>query len=165
MNALKLMLVFVLVLIAGCDTSEVADDGEASITDFYIIGSNDNNQDTTPIIDPYDNSGRFLVFIGTIKPSIGYKLSLYLSSSTSVKDSVSIFYIECDDDDSTCYDSEYLALSCTYLPDLTGQCSGGSPYDLNGQINTIPYSGYIIAKLCHRVENTCAVSTQQLVFL
>lgn len=165
MMTVKLMLVFSLILFSGCNTNEVTDDGKAVITDFYIVGSNNNDRDTTPIVDPYDDSGRFLVFIGTIKPSLGYTLSLAVSSTISGNNSVSMFDIECDDDDPTCYDSEYLALSCTYLPDLTGQCSRGESYDLNDHINTIPYSGFLIAKLCHRVEKTCTTSIQRVVLL
>ena len=165
MNKKNLLLVLLLALLSGCNTSDVTDDGEASITDFYIIGSNNNDRRTTPIIDPYDDKGRFLVFIETIKPRLGYKLSLSLSPNTSTNDAVSIFYIECDDDNPACYDNEYLALSCTYQPDFLGQCSMGEPYDLNGLIKAIPYSGYLIAKLCHRVENTCTTYSQRIVLL
>lgn len=152
-----------LVVLTGCKAEDFQDTGVLSIKDFYIVGSNDNTADEIPEIDPYFDDGEFLVFIRPGKPDLGYELTYYVSNKQSTQDATPIYHMECDDDDQYCYDGDYFSLSCYYLPDMTGQC-GSYRYDLSGNIFVIPYSGYIIAEVCHRVQNQCVISAKRVVF-
>lgn len=156
-------LLAVITALTGCKPEDFQDTGVLSIEDFYIIGSNDNALNEIPEIDPYFNDGEFLLFIRLGKPDLGYELTYYLGNKQSTQDATPIYHLDCDDDDRYCYDGDYFTLSCYYLPDMTGQC-GSNRFNLSDAIFALPFSGYIIAEVCHRVQNQCVTRTQRVVF-
>lgn len=160
---LALSLFAAIIAMSGCKTEDFQDTGELSIDDFYIVGSNGNSTDEIPVIDPYLNDGEFLIFIQTGKPDLGYTLTYYVSNRQSTEDATPIFNIDCDDDDRSCYDGNYFVLNCNFLTDVSGQCRN-QQFDLSNSLHVIPYSGYIIAELCHRVQNQCVISSERVIF-
>lgn len=149
--------------IAGCKPEDFQDTGLLSIEEFYIVGSNDNTLEEIPEIDPYYNDGEFLIFIRSGKPDLGYELTYYISNKQTTQNAIPIYHMDCDDDDRYCYDGDYYSLSCNYLPDMTGQC-GGFHFNLSPAILAIPFSGYLIAEVCHRIQNQCVISAQRVLF-
>ncbi|MCG8609722.1 MAG: hypothetical protein MI864_04220 [Pseudomonadales bacterium] len=163
MKKITIILLSMSIMLFGCKAEDFQDSGVLSIDDYYIIGTNDNASDEVPEIDPYYNDGEFLVFIQPGKPDLGYELTLYVSNRKSTQDAKRIYHIDCDDDDQYCYDSDYFTISCYFLSDMSGEC-GRYRFDLSNTINMIPYSGYIIAEICHRVQNQCVMSSQRVIF-
>ena len=161
----KITIIFFLmsIMLFGCKAKDFQDSGVLSIDDYYIIGTNNNSPDEVAEIDPYYDDGEFLVFIQPGKPDLGYELTLYVSNRKSTQDAKRIYHIDCDDDDQYCYDSDYFTISCYFLSDMSGEC-GRYRCDLSNTINMIPYSGYIIAEICHRVQNQCVMSSQRVIF-
>ena len=152
------------IILLGCKEKDFQDSGVLSIDDYYIIGTNNNTRDEIAEINPYDNGGEFLVFIEPGKPDLGYELTLYVSNRMSTQDATPIYYIECDDDDRYCYEGDYLTVSCYFQADLAGDC-GHYKFDLLNIFDVLPYSGYIVAEVCHRVQNQCVISSQRVVFM
>lgn len=159
---MKYLIISLIFVLTGCKVDDFNDTGELSIDDFYITGSIDSSE--IPQIDPYQNDGEFFIYIKTGKPDLGFELSYYLSNKRSTLDSAAtrIYRIECDDDDQYCYDGDYYGIECQFNPDLAGHCAGKS-FDLSSSIYTLPFSGYILAELCHRVQNQCVVSSQRVI--
>ena len=162
---LRCLLIFTIVLvISACKPEDFQENDSLSIIDFEVVGTNESSFYETPEIDPYLNYGEFLAFIQLDNPGLGYEFTLYISSNQSIQDAQVIYYFDCDFDDRDCYESNYFSLQCNFFTDMTNQC-GNQRYDLSETLFTIPFSGYIIAEVCHRVENECVISSQRAVFL
>lgn len=150
--------------ILGCSTEDLNDDGVLAITDFYVIGTNNNSPDETAEIDPYSlNNGEFDIFVKISKPDLGYTLNLYASGTENIEEAVTMYELECDDDDDFCYANDYYSFGCSFNTDITGECLNQT-YNLSPVFDRLPFSGYIIAETCHRVQNRCVIASKRVIF-
>lgn len=149
-------------LLVGC-SDDFQDDEVLAVSDFYVIGTNNNDRDETPVIDPYESAGIFDIFAKISKPDLGYYLNLYVGGQESLRDATQLYALECTNDDEFCYDPDYYAIGCVLEPDMTGNCLGQT-FDLTNQFSRLPFSGYAIIEVCHRVQNRCVVQSERALF-
>lgn len=162
MKIVKAISILCIALLAGC-SNDFQDNEVLAVPEFYVIGTNENAIGDPAIIDPYVNGGDFDVLARISKPSLGYEFDLYVSGNESIKDASKIYSIVCDDDDPDCYDPDVYAVGCTLDTDLTGNCFGQN-FDLTGAFDRLPFSGYIVVEVCHRIQSRCVVDSRSVLF-
>lgn len=157
-TAMSLMLF--LVLLTACEDDDYDDDGKLSIQEFTVTGTN-SPEEEIPEVDPYVDNGQFIAYMKASKPDLGFIYELSFSKTETTENAVTLFNIECDDDES-CYEPDYYTVGCQFNTDFTGTCDDQS-FDLNNYIDQTPFSGYIVAQLCHRIQNTCVLAYQRII--
>lgn len=154
--------ILAILLISGC-SEDFQDDEVLAIPDFYVIGTNNNDRDETPVIDPYESAGIFDIFAKISKPDLGFDLNLYVGGQESLRDATQLYSLECTNDDEFCYDPNYYSIGCVLEPDMTGNCFGQT-FNLTNQFTQLPFSGYILIEVCHRIQNRCVVQSERVLF-
>lgn len=146
----------------GC-SDDVFDDEVLGVQDFYVLGTNDNKPGDLAEIDPYVNRGMFDVFAKLSKPDLGFYINLYVNNQESLRNATQLFALECTNDDDFCYEPDYFSVGCWIESDLSGEC-GDQTFEVLDIFNQLPFSGYILVELCHRVQNRCVVEAEQVLF-